>query len=81
MEICVKVSYIEVLPGEITSGMGGDRKKKETSQTWVLHLGCNIVEQHLPMGGFPGASVIKNSPGNAGGSGDVSLILESGRFP
>ena len=34
-----------------------------------------------PHGGFPGASVIKNSPGNAGGTGDVSLILESGRFP
>ena len=28
--------------------------------------------------GFPGGSVVKNTPANAG---DVNLILESGRFP
>ena len=81
MKICVKVGYHEVLPGEITSGMGEDGKRKEMSQTWVPLLGCNIVEQYLPTGGSPGASVIKNSRANAGDAGDVSLIPESGRFP
>ena len=31
--------------------------------------------------GFPGGSVAKNLPANAGGPGDVGLIPGSGRFP
>ena len=31
--------------------------------------------------GFPGASVVKNPPGNAGDAGDLGLILGSGRSP
>ena len=30
---------------------------------------------------FPGGSVIKNPPANAGDSGDAGLIPESGRYP
>ena len=30
---------------------------------------------------FPGGSVVKNPPSNAGDTGDVGLIPESGRFP
>ena len=32
-------------------------------------------------GGFPGGSVVKNPPANAGDPGDVGLIPESGRSP
>ena len=31
--------------------------------------------------GFPGGSVVKSSPANAGDSGDTGLILRSGRSP
>ena len=31
--------------------------------------------------GFPGGSVVKNLPANAGGIGDMGLIPESGRSP
>ena len=31
--------------------------------------------------GFPGGSVVKNPPANAGDTGDVGLILGSGKFP
>ena len=31
--------------------------------------------------GFPGGSVVKNLPVNAGDTGDTGLIPESGRFP
>ena len=31
--------------------------------------------------GFPGGSVVKNPTTNAGDTGDVGLIFESGRFP
>ena len=31
--------------------------------------------------GFPGGRVIKNSPANAGGAGDVGLISGLGRSP
>ena len=31
--------------------------------------------------GFPGSSVIKNLPANAGALGDVGLIPGSGRYP
>ena len=31
--------------------------------------------------GFPGGSVIKNPPANAGGAGDLGLIPGSGRSP
>lgn len=31
--------------------------------------------------GFPGGSVVKNLPANAGGTGDMSSIPQSGRFP
>ena len=31
--------------------------------------------------GFPGGSVVKNLPANAGASGDVGSIPGSGRFP
>ena len=30
---------------------------------------------------FPGGSVVKNPPSNAGDTGDVGSIPESGRFP
>ena len=30
---------------------------------------------------FPGGSVVKNLPANAGDAGDVDLIPGSGRFP
>ena len=32
-------------------------------------------------GGFPGGSVVKNLPANAGASGDMGLVPGSGRFP
>ena len=35
----------------------------------------------LPSQGFPGGSVIKNLPANAGDTGDVGSIPGSGRFP
>ena len=31
--------------------------------------------------GFPGGSLVKNSPANAGDTGKVSLIPESGKLP
>ena len=31
--------------------------------------------------GFPGGSVVKNLPANAGDTGDTGLVPESGRFP
>ena len=31
--------------------------------------------------GFPGVSVVKNPPANAGGAGDLGLIPGSGRSP
>ena len=31
--------------------------------------------------GFPAGSVVENPPANAGGTGDMGLIPESGRFP
>ena len=31
--------------------------------------------------GFPGGSVVKNPPANAGNSGDIGLIPGSGRSP
>ena len=34
-----------------------------------------------PYMGFPGGSVVKNSPSNAGDSRDVGLIPGMGRFP
>jgi len=30
---------------------------------------------------FPGGSVVKNPPANAGDAGDTGLIIESGRSP
>ena len=33
------------------------------------------------MRNFPGESVVKNTPANAGDSGDMGLILGSGKFP
>ena len=33
------------------------------------------------MNGFPGVSVLKNLPANAGATGDACSIPESGRFP
>ena len=63
MKICVKVIYYEVLPGEITRGRGVEGKRKEASQTWVLYLGCNIVEQYLPTESYSG-SVLQGDSGN-----------------
>ena len=31
--------------------------------------------------GFPGDSVVKNPPANAGNAGDMGLIPRSGRYP
>ena len=36
---------------------------------------------HTSFKGFPGGSVIKNPPANAGAVGDAGWILGSGRFP
>ena len=33
------------------------------------------------MAGFPGGSVVKNPPANAGATGDAGLIAESSRSP
>ena len=40
---------------------------------------CIIVQPPSPC--FPGDKVVKNPPANAGYSGDVGLILGSGRYP
>ena len=41
----------------------------------VIHIPCMVPW------GFPGGPEIKNSPTNAGVTGDTGLILESGRSP
>ena len=46
-----------------------------------------IIEKNLERAyrfikrGFSGCSVVKNLPANAGGTGDMSSIPQSGRFP
>ena len=44
-------------------------------------LGFVVTELDLPSQGFPGGSVVKNPPANAGDTGDVSSIPGSGRSP
>ena len=52
---------------------------------WILAI-CQDISYnelstlHVPKG-FPGGSVVKNLPANAGASGDVGSIPGSGRFP
>ena len=36
---------------------------------------------YIPMWGFPGGSVVKNLPANAGDTGDLGSIPGSGRSP
>ena len=50
---------------------------EQTQQTLVR----NIVPEYLGLWGFPGDSVVKNLPVNAGDIRDVGLIPWSGRSP
>ena len=44
-------------------------------------MGCLFTRVPHPFLGFPGGSVVKNLPTNAGDAGDVSLIPGLGRSP
>ena len=44
-------------------------------------LGFVVTVLDLPSWGFPGGSVVKNPPANAGDTGDVSSIPGLGRSP
>ena len=44
-------------------------------------LGRGLPPHHPPPRDFPDGSVVKNPPANAGDTGNVSLILKSGRSP
>ena len=45
---------------------------------WGLHRRTEVVRA---VKGLPGSSVVKDLPANAGDTGDMDLILGSGRFP
>ena len=45
------------------------------------HWKHNFSKNSFKIQGFPGGSVVKNLPANAGYVGDAGLIPESGRFP
>ena len=47
-------------------------------QYLYLPMLCTPIHKHT---GFPGGTVVKNLPANAGDSGDVGLIPGSGRSP
>ena len=59
VNISVKGSWYEVLPGESIRGRGDQGKTKEVSQTSVHYLRCNIVEQCHSMESQP----LRLSPG------------------
>ena len=46
-----------------------------------LGYGSNILDTTQKVLGFPGGSVVKNLPANAGATGDLSLITGSERPP
>ena len=46
-----------------------------------LGYGNNILDRTQKALGFPGGSVVKNLPANAGATGDLSLIPGSERCP
>ena len=49
---------------------------------WATELNWQLIYNVVFVsGGFPGGSVVKNLPANAGDVGDVGLIPESGRSP
>ena len=56
-----------------------------TQETWVPPLGWeDPLEKGMATrssGGFPGGSVVKNPPANAGDIRDLGLIPGSGRSP
>ena len=65
---------------------GFDYKRMQRDRVnWILAI-CQDISYnelsilHVPKG-FPGGSVVKNLPANAGASGDVGSIPGSGRFP
>ena len=45
---------------------------------WGLHRRTEVFRA---VKGLPGSSVVKDLPANAGDTGDMDLILGSGRFP
>ena len=44
-------------------------------------INIKLSYNKIIMRNFPGESVVKNTPANAGDSGDMGLILGSGKFP
>ena len=56
------------------------QKQKETSE--VLDMSIPWLCWYLiHISGFPGGSVVKNLPANAGDTGDMGSIPRSGRYP
>ena len=47
----------------------------------VVAGGWGRTEVFRAVKGLPGSSVVKDLPANAGDTGDMDLILGSGRFP
>ena len=45
------------------------------------HSAWPLINTFIQVRGFPGGSVIKNQPANAGDSGDLGWIPGSGRSP
>ena len=50
-------------------------------KVFVIIIVDNIILVYFYIWGFPGGSVIKNQPANAGGTGDLGSVLGSGRSP
>ena len=44
-------------------------------------ISIKLSYNKIIMRSFPGDSLVKNTPANAGDSGDMGLILGSGKFP
>ena len=44
-------------------------------------INIKLSYNKIIMRNFPGELVVKNTPANAGDSGDMGLILGSGKFP
>ena len=57
---------------------GWTENRKESRNVCVCVCVCVSV---CVKRGFPGGSVMKNLPANAGDAGDMGLILGSGRYP
>ena len=57
-----------------SSGQAAKKERKGNKQVWWTYwVSCK------PQTGFPGGSVVKNLPTNAGDTGDAGLISGSGR--